>query len=200
MTLKNQYFGHPQIIMQLNDLSYPSKQTLSKQGITVKDDLLDNEVVDNINLILRRELDWKLTTGINQENEDAFKLVNVLYKDFQFDEEQIEPATIDRNIDLIQIFMRPLNIFCIKRVNINCYYPNHKEVDFHTDYLQSNMFTAVWYPQTTDGDFILKDIGKVKALKNRAIIFPTTIPHTSIPHTNPIPRIGINFNYFPNEF
>ena len=99
--------------MQLNDLSYPSKQKLSKQGITVKDNLLDDEVVDNINLLLRREIDWKLTTGINQENEDAFKLVNFLYKDFQFDEEQIEPATIDRNIDLIQIFMRPLNLSLI---------------------------------------------------------------------------------------
>tara|TARA_B100000945_G_C20309974_1_gene562359 strand:- start:222 stop:785 length:564 start_codon:yes stop_codon:yes gene_type:complete len=184
--------------MKLNDLSYPSQQTLRKKGVIVKDNLLEDEVVKDINRLLRENTNWALTSGINTENEDSFKIANLVYCDFHVVDDKILPATIDKNIDIIQLFMRPLNIFCIKRLNINCYYPNHNEVDFHTDYPQTNMHTAIWYPQTTDGDFVLKDIGKVKALKNRAIIFPTTIPHTSLPHTNPIPRIGFNFNFFPN--
>ena len=179
-----------------SSLSYPSKQKLQKEGVIVKDNLLDEEVVKDLNLLLRKEIDWRLLTGINQENEEAFKLVNTIYCDFQFNGEKIEPAIIDRNIDLIQLFMKPLNIFCMKRLNINLYYPNHHEVDWHTDYLQTGMLSAIWYPQTTDGDFVLKDIGRIKALKNRAIIFPSNLPHTSIPHTDNKPRLGLNFNFY----
>lgn len=99
---------------------------------------------------------------------------------------------------LILPFINKLKISSIKRIKANMTLKNIKIIKykFHTDFLDKNMKTGIFYVNTNNGKTIFKNGKEVDSIKNRMVIFPSNLEHTGTSNTDTENRIVINFNWF----
>jgi|688.fasta_scaffold448417_2 hypothetical protein len=71
---------------------------------------------------------------------------------------------------------------------------------FHVDQdnAPSNLKTAVYYVNTTNGPTLFEDGTEVESLENRLVIFDTNLVHSAVSQTDERARIVINFNFYEN--
>jgi hypothetical protein len=95
-------------------------------------------------------------------------------------------------------FFKKLNISSIKRIKANMTLKNDKKIiyKFHTDFIDENMKTGIFYLNTNNGKTIFKNKKEINSVKNRMIIFPSNLEHTGTSTTDTQNRIVINFNWF----
>ena len=83
-----------------------------------------------------------------------------------------------------------------------------RESDFHWDYYnkeenpkpEKNMRIGIFYINTNNGYTELEDGTKVDSIANRILLFPNTIKHRGVSHTDEDLRCVININYFKEEY
>lgn len=69
----------------------------------------------------------------------------------------------------------------------------NREAGFHVDY--TNVTTAVFYVNTTNGSTKFADGTVVEGIANRLVEFDSNIPHTGISQTDEQVRCVLNLNY-----
>jgi len=69
----------------------------------------------------------------------------------------------------------------------------NREAGFHVDY--TNVTTAVFYVNTTNGSTKFADGTVVEGIANRLVEFDSNIPHTGVSHTDEQVRCVLNLNY-----
>jgi len=71
---------------------------------------------------------------------------------------------------------------------------------FHVDQdnAPSNLKTAVYYINTTNGPTLFEDGTEIESLENRLVVFDTNLPHSAVSQTDEKARIVINFNFYEN--
>ena len=95
-------------------------------------------------------------------------------------------------------FINKLKISSIKRIKANMTLKSNKIISykFHTDFIDKNIKTGIFYINTNNGKTIFKNGKEVESIKNRMIIFPSKLEHTGTSNTDTQNRIVINFNWF----
>ncbi len=73
---------------------------------------------------------------------------------------------------------------------------------FHVDQVNapSNLKTAVYYVNTTNGPTLFEDGTEIESLENRLVIFDTDLAHSAVSQTDKKARIVINFNFYENFY
>lgn len=108
--------------------------------------------------------------------------------------------------DIINMFLKPLGMHCIARIQVNLTHPekenrcNLYHFDYDYEYARKHMLTAIYYVHDTDGPTRFRGIGDVECKANRIVVFPTNTMHAGVSHTTSGPRIAINFNFYPYDF
>jgi len=114
----------------------------------------------------------------------------------------------DQNVPLSQHYSLVHNLFGSKfndldifktwiRIKVNLY-PSTLEVNEHqphTDYDYSQK-SAVFSLNTCDGFTKMHDGTKIESIKNRLVLFDSSLPHNSSTTSNSKFRMNINFNWF----
>ena len=79
------------------------------------------------------------------------------------------------------------------KANLNPRTLFHRNGGYHIDY--SNITTAVYYVNTTNGYTKFKKGGKVKSVANRIVIFDSNLKHAGMSCTDQPRRVVLNFNW-----
>jgi hypothetical protein len=71
---------------------------------------------------------------------------------------------------------------------------------FHVDQQDapSNLKTAVYYVNTTNGPTLFEDGTEIESLENRLVVFDTNLVHSAVSQTDEKARIVINLNFYEN--
>ena len=98
---------------------------------------------------------------------------------------------------IIEIFKDHLKYVSLCRITVNLLLrqENPSISDFHRDFNNKKITTAIFYLNTNNGATEIKGGDRIDSVRNRLITFPTTTPHRAIGQTDVSKRIVINFNF-----
>jgi hypothetical protein len=134
-------------------------------------------------------------SGINSENKNYHYFIHLLFCNGQIN------STYFKYFESI---LNKLKIKKLHRMKINFYHNTYKLIVHppHVDYIENKIKShkgCILSLNTCDGYTIIENKTKqgfrVKSIKNQALIFDTSIPHSSTSCTDSKARINININY-----
>ena len=103
---------------------------------------------------------------------------------------------------LVYPFIQKINPKAIVRIKANLTNKTDRSMvyGFHVDQndAPSNLKSAVYYVNTTNGPTLFKDGTEIESLENRLVIFDTNLVHSAVSQTDEKARIVINFNFYEN--
>jgi hypothetical protein len=161
--------------------------------IAIIDNVFSTDVSDNIeSLLLGPWFPWYLGNGIDYDNDGMFQFVHNFYKDNEW-------RTYEKDV-LTPILekLNPLSLIKIK-ANLTMREFNNFKPSYHIDVDDKNSRTAIYYVNDNNGKTLFKNSEAIDCKKNRLVIFPSTIYHTGVFHSNDIfgGKCVINFNFIP---
>ena len=125
----------------------------------------------------------------NYVNNNLFYMCHILYEAPAYFTKQYQP--------IAEVFENKFDLKCVLRVKANCYPKSDKveEHGMHQDYTykHNGVLNSL---NTCDGYTKFESGEKIDSVKNRAIFFDPSVPHTSTNTTNAKRRVNININYF----
>ena len=103
----------------------------------------------------------------------------------------------DIYIPLIDIFKNYLKYVSLCRITANLLlrqeYPSIS--DFHTDFEDEKITTAIFYMDTNNGVTEIQGGDRIECVRNRLLMFPATTLHRAIGQTDTTKRVVLNFNF-----
>jgi len=163
----------------------------------IRDTLLDETGLNEIETKIK-EIPWYLRDHKVREG-DGFECLShtVYFAD--------KPVSDVFNL-LHRYFVCPLDLISWWRIRLNITWKQNdlQVFGWHTDHeacidnpKYNNMTTALFYLSNTNGPTVFKSEDKVDCVKNRLVMFNSTLEHSGSSHTEgDDKRIVINFNYF----
>ena len=161
--------------------------------IKIFDNFLSSFQFDSIqSFFMGNDVPWFWGDSVVYENEpgDDYKFFNTIYRNSTGPNVYyplIEPC-ITRlgcsSVTRVRANLRPKTLF-------------HRKTPYHTDYPEpvGNEFTSIFYINTNNGWTEFKNIGKVKSVANRMVVFPCVLEHRGVSCTDQMRRVVLNFNY-----
>ena len=128
----------------------------------------------------------------------------VVYTNEPGDDYQFNTAIYDHgnkydSFSLIEPCIAKLGCSSIGRIKANLRPKTlfHRKTPYHTDHPKpvGNEFTSIFYINTNNGWTEFKNIGKVKSVANRMVVFPCVLEHRGVSCTDQMKRVVLNFNY-----
>ena len=119
--------------------------------------------------------------------------------DFQFCHTLVyENETTSDYVPFLNPFIEYLKPSYIKRIKANLTTVNDKirKGIFHRDYDDPNVYTSIYYINSTNGGTLFEDGTRIECVENRLITFSKQPMHAPELHTNSKIRCVINFNYY----
>ena len=98
---------------------------------------------------------------------------------------------------MIEIFKDYLKYVSLCRITVNLLLrqENPSISDFHRDFNNKKITTAIFYLNTNNGATEIKGGDRIDSVRNKLIIFPANTTHRAIGQTDVKQRIVINFNF-----
>ena len=164
-------------------------------NIEIIDNFLDKEDFENIkNTMLSSDFPWFYNKTKVSEDEE-YNLNN-----FQFGHRFYYHYAISSSFfNLLNPIIEKLDPISIARIKANLTMRTQDilEYGYHTDYSTStNLKTAVFYLNTSNGYTKFKDGDLVDSIENRMLIFDSQMLHTGTSCTDQRFRSVINFNFY----
>jgi len=167
-----------------------------KSSIKVIDNALSCEEADRLeSVICSQKFPWYFSDKINGDDYPSNKETG----DFQFTHPIFSydsPLT-----DLAPLFMplvhmlHPIQVIRMK-ANLNTQHPRKLVYGFHRDLpVEHNEKIAIFYPTTADGPTVFEDGSSVEAVKNRLVLFPSSVLHSGTTPVTTKCRIVVNMIY-----
>lgn len=151
---------------------------MGSKEIRVIDNFLPENTAEDIAIrLLGSWFPWYLSDGINYSSDGEYQFVHNFYKEnswVTFEQDVVIPI-IDK--------LNPQTIVKIK-ANLTCERKPQDAINYHVDTNIADAVTAIYYVNDNDGKTIFKDTGEVNCVKNRLVIFPASIMHTGLKHTD----------------
>jgi hypothetical protein len=166
---------------------------IQSDKITVIDNVFSTKISDNIESVLCSPwFPWYLNNGIDQDNDGRFQFVHNFYKENEwrsYEKEVLNPILEKLN---------PLSLIKIK-ANLTMKELDNFEPVYHIDVDNIDSQTAIYYVNNNNGKTLFKNNEIIDCKKNRLVIFPSSIFHTGIMHSNNVfgGKCVINFNFIP---
>jgi len=138
---------------------------------------------------------WYFTPLINEFHNDNLDsddkscyLTHLVYNNMKINSDYFED---------FKSILNKLNLKSLIRIKVN-FYPNTEKLQIHkphTDYSYSHK-GCILYFNTCNGYTILQDGTKIETVRNRALLFDASLPHSSTSCTDKKARFNVNINYF----
>ena len=140
--------------------------------------------------LMSDQMPWFYSSGV----------VHVPGKYFQFTFTFIlngKPWCNEDGLRILEPILKKLKYKKMNRVkaNLTTRTPNIQEHGMHTDDVQANGTTGIFYLNTCDGYTKFKNGAKVKSEKNKYVEFDSNLKHAGTSCTNKKRKVVINFNY-----
>ena len=166
--------------------------------IEVIDNFLPDNVSEDILNIMTNgngEFRWAYQPYVNSDEseEEHFQFVHFFY-DRDIPQSQWFPQIYDT-------FAPRLQIRALKRCKSNLI-PRSDKNHLHgwhidgSDRFAKGQKTGIYYVNTTNGKTLFKNGKEIECVKNRMVIFPSELEHSSTSCTDEKVRIVINFNWY----
>ena len=105
---------------------------------------------------------------------------------------------------LVSPLIQKINPSSIMRIKANLTNKTDRSMvyGFHVDQpdAPSNLKSAVYYVNTTNGPTLFEDGTEIESVENRLVIFDTNLVHSAVSQTDEKARIVINFNFYENFY
>lgn len=169
----------------------------------LKLEILDNFLCEKTFYLLQEILignssnfPWYLNNYVVDENNlEENKDINIFQFTHMFYYKHKPYSELINLIDPIINKIDPLSLLRIK-ANLLIKTDKIKLFPFHTDYLNFEGKTSIFYINSNNGQTIFKDGTKVNSVENRLITFNSNALHTGTTCSDQSVRCLINFNYF----
>jgi hypothetical protein len=160
--------------------------------IDVKDNFLSPYQFKSLQtMLMGDEFPWFFQDGIVEKTFHNYQYTHTFYN---------ERGLNSDFFSLIQPLLSKLEFKTLCRIKANSIRRTlfRRKNGYHTDYVPPlpNTKTAIFYLNTNNGGTQFKNIGKVKSIENRMVIFDGGIEHQGITCTNQKRRVVINFNFY----
>ena len=97
-------------------------------------------------------------------------------------------------IEIFEDYLKYVSL-CSITVNLLLRQENPSISDFHRDFNNKKITTAIFYLNTNNGYTEFKDGNRIDCVRNRFIMFPVNTSHRVIGQTDVSHRIVLNFNF-----
>ena len=164
--------------------------------VTLIDNFLDNKSFLEINdKIMNDAFPWFWSEAIVRDDEQSsnlvenYQLTHVFYSDNQ---------VRSKYYNVLAPILNKLDCKGVNRIkaNLNPFKGDSiRENKLHTDNTWTPL-TAIYYLNTNDGYTVFEDGTQIESVKNRILIFKTSLKHTGTNCTDQKRRVLINFNYY----
>lgn len=164
----------------------------ARNDVKVIDNYLSQEDFLQIkNTMMSNNFSWFYHKEVtySQKNEDeSFYFTHLFY---------INNSPNSSQFDLVLPLIKKINPKALVRIkgnlypNLNKKIENQRHVDF--DFQHKG---AIFYINTNNGDTVLNDGTRIKAIENRILFFDPSKTHNSTHCTDEKIRLNININYF----
>ena len=131
---------------------------------------------------------WSEST-VHDNEQQNYQFTHVFYSDNQVRSEYY---------NVLSPILNKLDCRGVNRIkaNLNPFKGDSiRENELHTDNSWTP-FTAIYYLNTNDGYTVFEDGTQIESIKNRILIFKTSLKHTGTNCTDQKRRVVINFNYY----
>lgn len=159
---------------------------------TIVDNFLSEEDFSHVRkVLLGSDFPWFLKKGIVNPDDSQSYFVHEFYCEHNF---------CSNWAPCLDPIFRKLNIASILRCKINLYPQADKVVEhgYHQDFDYKHK-GFLFYLNTCDGYTKLQDGTVCESVANRAMLFDSSLPHTSTGCTDQPYRMTINLNYLERE-
>ena len=176
----------------------------------IYDNFLDEENFLNLkNIMLGHTFPWyynEKTVTNYMENPAFYKDDKSFVKDgdYQFThifytDQQVSSTFSHLVVPLVQ----KINTSAVVRVKANLTNKTNRPIvyGFHVDYgnAPSNLKSAVYYVNTTNGPTLFEDGTEIESIENRLVVFDSNLVHSAVSQTDQSARVIINLNFYENH-
>lgn len=157
---------------------------------------LPDEIFNKLEFILfeSKHFPWYFQAGINinhseqlNSKDKTWYMTHKIYDDMNAQSHYFNE---------FKVILNELDVKALIRMKIN-FYPCTEKLDIHKKHVDYSFPHKgfILYFNSCDGYTILEDGTKVKSIRNRALFFDSSLPHSSTSCTNTKGRFNININY-----
>ena len=159
-------------------------------GVTIIDDFLPpDQHGEMLEVLLGADFPWYYnpTVVLHGQPDGNYQFTHTVVRDFDGERSWAYP--------LIEPILERLGHPKLIRAKLNLgpRDTQNREAGFHVDY--TNVTTAVFYVNTTNGSTKFADGTIVESIANRLVEFDSNIPHTGVSQTDEQVRCVLNLNY-----
>ena len=160
--------------------------------IEIKDNFLKLDQFKHIQEILSGEYFPWYFNDYKVSGDNKFQFVHRFY-------EQDEGGNLSSATQHLLPLFRTIGIRALIRAKSNLNIIDSKQTldNFHCDYNEKGLMTAIFYINTNNGKTVFKNGEEVDSVENRLVIFPCYMEHTGKMQSDVKRRIVLNINYYP---
>ena len=162
---------------------------MMKNEVIIKDNLLDDVHLTQLDGLIYGECNWFLQKEQTTGQDDGSWFQHIIYVEDMPTSALYEPV--------IKIFMNHLKYVSLCRITVNLL-PRLQPPSisgFHTDFEPRRITTAIFYLNTNNGATEIEGGDRIDCVRNRLIMFPANTSHRAIGQTDVTKRIVFNFNF-----
>ena len=159
--------------------------------IKIIDNFLPKEEFESIqSLMMGKEFNWFYSEGRSYRDDESYQMIHMFF--------QPEVGSNSEHLPIWSTFMNQVGAKKCARIKGNLTFktPTIEVGEYHTDYDDEDMITAILYINTTNGYTEFESGVRVNSVANRVCIFDSNLQHRGTTHTEGgHQRIVVNFNY-----